>query len=112
MIAVINMEMGNLASVANALEYLAIKFEVEKDPEKFSDYDKFILPGVGAFPTAMQHLESSGAKDAIIEEVKVKQKPLFGICLGMQLLFDYSMEHGRHEGLGLVEVECWILKIR
>jgi len=102
MIGVVNYNMGNLASVMNAFAELGIKAEVQSDPEKFASYDKLFLPGVGAFGDAMSHLRDSGA-DKAIKEFASTGKPMLGICLGMQLLFDSSEEFGEHKGLGLIE---------
>jgi len=103
-IAIINYNMGNLRSVANALEKIGADATIVSDPDAILRYDRVILPGVGAFGDAMEHLERSGLKDSIIEFAKTG-KPLLGICLGMQLLFGKSHEFGQHEGLGLIEGE-------
>lgn len=102
MIGIVNYNMGNLASVMNAFAELGVKAEVVSEPEKFSSYDKLFLPGVGAFGDAMSHLRENGADDAI-KEFAASGKPMLGICLGMQLLFDSSEEFGNHKGLGLIE---------
>ncbi len=104
MIAIINYNMGNLGSVLNALNKVGAKAKIESKPEKLKEYDKLILPGVGAFGDAMEHLNKSGLKDAIIEFAK-SGKYILGTCLGMQLLFEKSFEFGKHEGLGLIEGE-------
>lgn len=101
MIALIDYNMGNLRSVTNAFEKIGSSIEVVSDPEKIKNFDKLILPGVGAFKDAMEHLNKSGMKEAIIEFSKTG-KPLLGICLGMQLLLESSEEFGFCEGLGLV----------
>jgi glutamine amidotransferase len=93
--------MGNLASVTNALAQLGIKAEIQNNPEKIILYDKLILPGVGAFGDAMEHLRSNGMDEAIISFAQ-SGKNILGICLGMQLLFDESEEFGAHKGLGLI----------
>jgi len=94
--------MGNLASVINAFESVGVDIKVESDPEKLQNYDKLILPGVGAFGDAMEHLKSNGMDEAVKAYAK-SGKPLLGICLGMQLLFESSEEFGSNEGLGLIE---------
>ncbi len=94
--------MGNLASVINAFESVGADITVESDPEKLQNYDKLILPGVGAFGDAMEHLKSNGMDKAVKEYAK-SGKPLLGICLGMQLLFESSEEFGTSQGLGLIE---------
>ncbi|NPA54927.1 MAG: imidazole glycerol phosphate synthase subunit HisH [Epsilonproteobacteria bacterium] len=104
MIAIIDYNMGNLASVINAFDKIAVKAEVVSEPSKLRDYDKIILPGVGAFADAMQHLNSNGMKEAILEFAK-SGKYMLGICLGMQLLFEKSQEFGHTQGLCLIEGE-------
>lgn len=93
--------MGNLASVKNAFSLLGEKVAVESDPEKLKDYDKLILPGVGAFGDAMEHLKENGMDEAVKSYAK-SGNYMLGICLGMQLLFDSSEEFGSNEGLGLI----------
>jgi len=101
MIGIVNYHMGNLASVVNAFAKVGEQTKVENDPAKLLDYDKIILPGVGAFGDAMQHLQKSGMDEAI-KAFAASGKPLLGICLGMQLLFENSEEFGSHAGLGLI----------
>ncbi len=101
-IAIVDYNMGNLASVQNAFVKLGKDTVVESDPQKFKEYDKLVLPGVGAFGDAMEHLKQKGMTDAIKEFAK-SSKPMLGICLGMQLLFESSEEFGEHEGLGLIK---------
>ena len=103
MIGIINYGMGNLASVQNAFSYLNISSEICSDPSELNKYDKIILPGVGAFSKAIENLTNTGFTDALQESVLVKKKPMLGICLGMQLLLDSSMEHGFHKGLGFIK---------
>ncbi len=102
MLGIVDYNMGNLASVLNACKLLKIDAKIEKDPKKLNEYDRIILPGVGAFGDAMIHLKQSGMQDAILDFVKSK-KPILGICLGMQLLFESSTEFGEHKGLGLID---------
>ncbi len=104
MIAIIDYNMGNLASVQNAFAKLGKDTVVESDPTKFKEYDKLILPGVGAFGDAMTHLQERNMVEAI-KEFAQSGKPMLGICLGMQLLFESSQEFGSHKGLGLIEGE-------
>jgi len=94
--------MGNLASVINAFAKVGADARLESDPNKLASYDKLILPGVGAFGDAMEHLKSNGMDEAI-KAYANSGKPLLGICLGMQLLFESSEEFGANEGLGLIE---------
>jgi glutamine amidotransferase len=102
MIGIVDYNMGNLASVQNAFAKLGADTVVESNPKKFKDYDKLILPGVGAFGDAMEHLRERNMIDAI-KEYAASSKPILGICLGMQLLFESSEEFGNHEGLGLIK---------
>ena len=93
--------MGNLASVINAFVKVGADATLESDPSKLSQYDKLILPGVGAFGDAMEHLKENGMDEAVIA-FAATGKPLLGICLGMQLLFESSEEFGETQGLGLI----------
>ena len=102
MIAIVDYNMGNLASVQNAFAKLGKKTVVESNPDNFKKYDKLILPGVGAFGDAMEHLRERNMIEAI-REFATTGKPILGICLGMQLLFESSEEFGKHEGLGLIK---------
>ena len=102
MIALVDYNMGNLASVRNAFDLLGERVVVESDPEKLQQYDRIILPGVGAFGDAMEHLRDRGM-DQAIQEYAQSGKFLLGICLGMQLLFESSEEFGLTKGLGLVK---------
>jgi len=104
MIAIIDYNMGNLRSVQNAFNKLGVETSIVKDPAKLSTFDKVILPGVGAFGDAMDSLKSSGMQEAIHMYAQ-SEKPILGVCLGMQLLFESSEEFGSHKGLGLIEGE-------
>jgi glutamine amidotransferase len=101
MIGIVDYKMGNLASVINAFAKVGADAALESDPSKLEAYDKLILPGVGAFGDAMEHLKSNGMDEAV-KAFAASGKPLIGICLGMQLLFDSSEEFGTTEGLGLI----------
>ena len=105
MIGIVDYNMGNLASVINAFAKVGANAALESDPAKLSQYDKLILPGVGAFGDAMKHLKSNGMDEAV-RKFAQSGKPLLGICLGMQLLFDSSEEFAKDsngtEGLGLI----------
>lgn len=100
-ICIIDYNMGNLSSVKNAFLKLGQKVDIVKDADRLKDYDKVVLPGVGAFGDAMVHLNKFGLSDSIKEFSKTG-KPMLGICLGMQLLFERSEEFGSHIGLGLI----------
>ena len=102
MLAIIDYNMGNLASVLNACKLIGVDAVIENDPSKLNNYDRIILPGVGAFKDAMQHLKDT-KMDIAIKEFAKTNKPVLGICLGMQLLFDSSEEFGFTEGLGLIQ---------
>jgi glutamine amidotransferase len=104
MVAIIDYHMGNLASVRNALAKIGAASEVVSDPDAVKGYDKILLPGVGAFGDAMAHLRQNGMDEAVKAHAE-SGKPLLGICLGMQLLFEKSHEFGEHEGLGLIPGE-------
>ncbi|MDE5925244.1 MAG: imidazole glycerol phosphate synthase subunit HisH [Helicobacter sp.] len=104
MLGIVNYGIGNLASVQNAIQKLGKKAHITQDAQNLKNYDSLILPGVGAFGDAMQHLAHNGMQEAVLEFAK-SGKPLLGICLGMQLLFQKSYEFGEHLGLGLIEGE-------
>ena len=104
MIAIINYGVGNLFSLVGSLEHLGIDAVVTSDPDVIKKADRIILPGVGAFADAKQKLVDTGLIPVIDEEVR-NGKPLLGICLGMQLLFEKSFEYGEHEGLGYIKGE-------
>ena len=101
MIGIVDYKMGNLGSVFNAFVKVGAKAELVSDPDKLAAYDRVTLPGVGAFPDAMAHLDESGMTEAIKQFVDTG-RPLMGTCLGMQLLFEDSEEFGMHKGLGLI----------
>lgn len=103
MIAVIDYDAGNLLSVVKALDYLGFENKITDDESIIKSSDAVILPGVGAFPDAMKSLREKGL-DRILKE-EAKRKPLLGICLGMQLLFDKSYEFCECDGLGLIHGE-------
>jgi len=99
-IGIIDYKAGNLKSVANAIRFVGrVDPMIVQEPKQLLACDKVILPGVGAFPRAMQNLEAQGFCDALHEAVMVRQKWFLGICLGMQLIMDKSYEHGETEGL-------------
>ena len=100
MIAIVDYGAGNLFSVQNALAYLNITCCTTDDPAVLEICDGVILPGVGAFPEAMHRLHASGHVSIICEQAQ--KKPLLGICLGMQMLFERSYEFEETQGLGLI----------
>ena len=101
MIAVIDYGVGNLFSLCRSLEAIGQKPVVTGDPDLLRQADRLLLPGVGAFADAADKLRQSGL-DKIIMEEAAKGKPIMGICLGMQLLFEESLEFGHWKGLGLI----------
>ena len=102
MIAVIDYGVGNLFSLVSSLKMVSADSVVTSSAEVIRKADKIILPGVGAFEDAKRKLVESGLDRVICEEVS-KGKPIFGICLGMQMLFEKSYEYGEHLGLGLLK---------
>ena len=111
MLAIIDYGVGNLFSLQCSLNKIGVENVVTSDVEIIKNADRIILPGVGAFGDAVKKLHESGMFEVVIEEAK-KGKPLMGICLGMQMLFEKSYEYGEHEGLGLVKGEIVPLKGR
>lgn len=101
MIAIVDYGVGNLFSLKSSLGALGMEAVVTADGETIRRSDKVILPGVGAFGDAAQRLERTGL-GRIVKEQAGAGKPLLGICLGMQLLFEQSEEYGCHRGLGLI----------
>lgn len=101
MIAIIDYGVGNLFSLTSSFKAIGEEVIITSDVEIIKQADKLILPGVGAFCDASKKLFDSGLDKVILEEVKNK-KPLLGVCLGMQMLFNESHEFGIHKGLGLI----------
>ena len=104
MTAIIDYGVGNLFSLKSSMAAIGAEAVVTRDPAVIAAADRLILPGVGAFGDAAEKLKSAGMFSLVQEEAK-RSKPMLGICLGMQLLFDRSSEYGMHEGLGLVPGE-------
>lgn len=104
MIRIIDYGVGNLFSLRSSLKAIGIDADYTGDPAEIRKADKLILPGVGAFRDAREALRSTGL-DRVVQEEAGKGKPLMGICLGMQMLFDRSYEYGEYEGLGLIPGE-------
>lgn len=101
MIAVIDYGVGNLFSLTSSLKAIGAEAVVTGDAEVIKKADKIILPGVGAFADAKRKLSETGLDKVICDEV-ARGKKIFGICLGMQMLFERSLEYGEHPGLGLL----------
>lgn len=105
MISILDYHMGNLRSVQKAFEHAGGAARMITTADEVAQATKLVLPGVGAFADAMNHLRDEGLVDAI-RAYAASGRPLLGICLGLQLLFDVGYEDGRHTGLGLVGGEC------
>lgn len=101
MTAIVDYGVGNLFSLRSSLRFLGENAVVTSDIGTMNSADRIILPGVGAFGDAAQKLRSGGLANAVVELASAG-KPVLGICLGMQLLFEKSLEFGEHEGLGLI----------
>lgn len=109
MIAIIDYGVGNLRSVHKAFELLGYEAVVTADPERVRAADKVVLPGVGAFADAMAALRSGGMIP-VLREIVSREKPLLGICLGMQLLFERSQEGGSIEGLSVLPGQVALIR--
>jgi glutamine amidotransferase len=101
LIAIVDYGVGNVRSVERALVHVGAEPKLTSDPEDLEKAEGLVLPGVGAFAPALEKLSEHGLGRLIVE-LAAKGKPLLGVCLGYQLLFEESMEHGRHQGLGLL----------
>ena len=104
MIAIVDYGVGNLYSLEQSFKAIDAQVIVTGKPEELQKAEKILLPGVGAFGDAVEKLRNTGMADAVLEQVAAG-KPLMGICLGMQLLFDRGLEYGEHAGLGLISGE-------
>jgi glutamine amidotransferase len=100
-VALIDHGVGNLRSVEKALTAVGGDVVLTADPKRIQMADKVVLPGVGAFADAMRGLEERGLRRPVLAAIE-EHKPLLGICVGMQMLFEVSEEHGEHEGLGVL----------
>ena len=101
MVAIIDYGVGNLFSLKSSLKAIGADAVVTADEKMIAEADRIILPGVGAFEDAARKLRESGMADVVKKEAAAG-KPMLGICLGMQLMFDKGYEYGEHEGLGLI----------
>lgn len=111
MVAIIDYGVGNLFSLRSSFAAIGEQAEVTGDAARIAQADRVILPGVGAFADAYDKLCESGMDEAVRRAVK-SGKPVMGICLGMQLLFERSYEYGEHPGLGLLEGEVVVMEGR
>lgn len=102
-VTIVDYGMGNVGSIANMLKKVGVASQLTADPDRIATADRLILPGVGAFDTAMERLEADGLAAALRERARDHEVPLLGICLGMQMLGGVSEEFGTHPGLGLIE---------
>ena len=102
MVGIIDYGVGNLFSLRSSFAAIGVEAFVSGDPAELAKADRLILPGVGAFGDAARKLRESGL-DAFVKEQAASGKPLMGICLGMQLLFEKGYEYGEHEGLGILK---------
>ena len=101
MIAIVDYGVGNVRSVEHALTRVGAEARLTADPDELGRADGIVLPGVGAFAPALEKLSLHGLGRRLVELARAG-KPILGVCLGYQLMFDESLEHGRHEGLGLL----------
>lgn len=111
MVAIVDYGVGNLFSLCSSLKSIGVQAIVTGDAEKIKNAEKIILPGVGAFADAADKLKQTGLFEIVKEEAR-KGKPMMGICLGMQLLFEKSYEFGEKEGLGILKGEIVPMKGR
>jgi len=102
MVGIIDYGVGNLFSLCSSFKAIGVEAFVSGKAEELAGADRLVLPGVGAFEDAAKKLRASGL-DAFVKEQAAAGKPLLGICLGMQMLFEKSFEYGEHEGLGLLK---------
>jgi len=109
MIAIVDYGVGNLFSLKSSIDALGVESCITSDESVLRSADKIILPGVGAFRDAIQKLRATGLDHVVVEEAE-KGKELMGICLGMQMLFEKSLEYGEWDGLGLLKGEIVPLK--
>jgi len=109
MIAIIDYGVGNLFSLCCSLRYIGQEAVITSDDEVIRKSDKMLLPGVGAFADAAAMLRDSGLDVPVVQEARMG-KPLLGVCLGMQMLFEKSLEFGEHPGLGLLQGEVVPIK--
>ena len=109
-VGVIDYGMGNLFSVVSALEILGADVTICQAPDSLKEVDKIILPGVGAFKDCINTIIKTGFKDTLTREVIEVGKPIYGICLGLQIMGQKSSEFGKHKGLGWIEGDVIELK--
>lgn len=109
MISIVDYGMGNMGSMANMFKKIGAKALIHRDPDEIAKAERIILPGVGAFDSAMTKISGiEGLREVLYEMAMVKQVPVLGVCLGMQLLLDSSQE-GKKAGLGWIPGEVQLL---
>jgi glutamine amidotransferase len=111
MIAIAEYGMGNVRSLRNAFEYIGEDVIVTADPAALDDADRIVLPGVGAFGDAMHAIAERGLEPVLKRQALELNKPVLGVCLGMQLIARSSVEHGEHRGLGWIDAEIRRLEV-
>lgn len=104
MITIVDYGMGNLGSIQNMFRRIGVESQISSDVQVIADATKIMLPGVGAFDSAMERINQSGLRDILDKKAMVERVPVLGICLGMQLL-TRSSEEGKMEGLGWVDAD-------
>lgn len=104
-IGIINYGIGNIRSLYNSIKNLEFEVDILSEPKSLKNYDKFFLPGVGSFNSAMNLINKLGWENEIKENVLHNKKSIFGICLGMQIFLSTGREHGETEGLNLIDGE-------
>ena len=109
MIAIIDYGVGNLFSLSSSFNAIGHEVKITSNPDELKNFDRIILPGVGAFGDAAEKLFSSGMAEPLIKEAE-NGKPILGICVGMQLLFTKSFEFGEYDGLNLINGEVRAIK--
>ena len=108
-VAIVDYGVSNLCSVLRALEHLGYDAQVTSNPNDLQAAERIILPGQGAFATAMRNLKQTGLEQALLAEAKAG-KPIMGICVGMQVLATMGLENGNCPGLGLLNATCRLLE--
>jgi imidazole glycerol-phosphate synthase subunit HisH len=109
-ITIVDYGMGNLGSVQMAFEKLGLNIKISNNLDDLSNSDAYILPGVGAFPQGVLNLKRSGIFDLLNEQILLNKKPILGICLGMQLMANFSLEQGKNNGFGWIDGEVIPIK--
>jgi len=104
-IVIIDYEMGNRFSIINSLQFLGYAPVISKETKEIQNADALILPGVGSFNDAMQNIHSLNLETVLQESILTDHKPVFGICLGMQIMAEYGYEGGKSKGLGLLNAQ-------